>query len=139
GLAQHHRAGGEEVLHHRGVVGGHKVVEHFRGAAGAHTLGAEDVLVGDGHATEGVHGIAAGAPGVRGGGALQGLAAGHGDEGVVGGVEALDAVEEVAGQLGAGGFGTGEGGAPLRGGLVVRGGCPVLGGECWWVWGWGGG
>src|SRR5690606_19262129 len=77
-------------------------------------------------------GIAAGAPGVRGGGALQGLAAGHGDEGVVGGVEALDAVEEVAGQLDAGEFATGEAGAQLREGLVMHGGYQILWREsCW--------
>src|SRR5690606_33983336 len=121
GLAQHHRAGGEEILHHRGVVGGHKVVEHFRGAAGAHPLGAKDVLVGDGHPAQGVHRIARGPQLVGGGGAGQGALMGDGNKAVVGAVQSLDAGQKVPGQLDAGKVSGGKAGAQLREGLVVHG------------------
>ena len=52
GFAQHHGAGLLEVFDHGGVVGRDKVVEHLRAAAGADAVGAEDIFVQNGHATE---------------------------------------------------------------------------------------
>ena len=70
-----------QLRDHRGVVGRDEVVEHARAAGGAHTRGAEDVLVRDRHAGEG--------PAVSGRerpvgrrGIAQRLLARHGDEGI---------------------------------------------------------
>src|SRR5690606_31980890 len=89
------------IFHDGGIVGGDEVVEHLRAAAGAHTAGAEDVLVGDGYSAQG-GGVTPGQPGVGGGGLVQGNVGRDGDVTVIQAVQALDALQIVPGQLHAG-------------------------------------
>ena len=98
GLAQHDGTFGGHLFHHGGGVGGNKGIQHLRAAAGAHALGAEDILVGDGQAGE--EGSIAGGNGLISGiGLGQGLLGGHGNETVEFTVVLLDAGQEMLGEL----------------------------------------
>jgi hypothetical protein len=107
GLAQAGHAGRLEPLDDMGVVGRDKVGQHLRAAGGEPALGAEDVLVGDGHAGEGVS-LAGGAARVGGGGLGQGLVRVHGNEGVERVIQGLDPAQVVPAQLDAGSLAIGE-------------------------------
>ena len=52
-LPRHHGPGLLEVFDHGGIVGWDKVIQHLGAAAGAHTIGAEDIFVQNRYPTEG--------------------------------------------------------------------------------------
>ena len=120
GLAEHHRASGVELFNHRGVIGGDEAIEYPRAAGRAHAIGAEDVLVRDGHTGQ-RSGFAARAARIGSPGLGKGALGGDGDEGVQLRIEALDTRQQGAGQFFAAERAGGQAGTELRNGFIVHG------------------
>jgi len=98
GLAQRDGASSGQFRDHGGVVRRFEVVEHLRGAAGADTLGAEQILVGQWGTQQGIvlTGSATGVSSLRLG---DRQVLGQGDEAVELRVELRDALEQDTGQF----------------------------------------
>ncbi|MNN24111.1 hypothetical protein D3C81_1375290 [compost metagenome] len=120
GLAQGDHAGGGQLGDHGRVIRRLEVVEHLRAAAGAHAVGAEQVLVGDRRAQQGTV-LAGSATGVGGTGLAQGQLVGDADEAVELRVELLDARQQGAGQLFGGKRLVGESAGDLGQGQLMHG------------------
>src|SRR5690606_33799439 len=95
--------GGIELLDHVGVIGGNEVLQHLRGAGGAHVASAEDVLVRQRDAGQRTL-FAFGANVVGGLGLRQRQFLADSHIGVDGAIESVDAVEVIAGEFQAGKF-----------------------------------
>ncbi len=99
GLAEEDGVGGAEFFDDGGVIGWFEVRKHAAAAGGGFTLGAEDVLDGDGDTGEGAEGLTLAALVVEGAGLGDHALGVDVDEGVEPGVEPLDSIETGAGDV----------------------------------------